>query len=145
MKRAAVCVCVCVRAIASLALPLTRLPPCLPLSVPACPLPIHSVCRCNKLGAEGGTAVAQALRHVPQLQELYLWCALTTARPERDACRGGAARSERKRVRVRAAGCDGHGDCHADADARRRRRGGGSEGGGGAGGCVRVKRAAVRV
>ena len=128
MQRAAVRVCVCARPTRCLSL--ASLPPCLPLSVPACPLPIHSVCRGNQLGAEGGKAVAQALQHVPQLQTLNLECALATARPARDACRGGAARSERARVRVRAAGCDGHGDYHADADARRQRRGGGCEGGG---------------
>ena len=87
------------------------------------------MCRENELGAEGSTAVAHALQHVPQLQSLNLGCALVTARPARDACRGGAARSERARVRVRAAGCDGHDDCHV-ADAANGVGGGvGSEGG----------------
>ena len=38
----------------------------------------------------GGTAVAQALQHVPQLQSLILRCALATTRPARAALRGGS-------------------------------------------------------
>ena len=106
MQRAAVRVCVCEGP--SRALLLTRLarslppslPPSLSLSVPSSPLPIHSVCRDNKLGAEGGTALAQALQHVPQLQTLNLGCALATARPARAAWRGGAARTSRARACV---------------------------------------------
>ena len=61
--------CVCVRACAHISraafLPLFSL--CLPP-----PSPIHIVCRENQLGAEGGTAMAQALCNLPQLQTLDL-------------------------------------------------------------------------
>ena len=61
--RESVCVCVSVRVRTSHAL----LPfPFLPLSLPA------SLTRLNQLGAEGGTAVAQALCNLPQLQTLDL-------------------------------------------------------------------------
>ena len=73
------------------ALLFTALPP--PLSR----FPIHSVRRHNRMGADGCTAVAQALQHVPQLQMLALWCALATARPARDGWRAGVARSFRAR------------------------------------------------
>ena len=95
MQRAAVRVCLCEGP--SRALLFTRiprsLPPALSLSAPSSPLPIHSVCRRNLLGAKGGTALAQALQHVPQLQTLNLRCALVTARPARAAWRRGAART----------------------------------------------------
>ena len=101
MTRAAVCVCV--RACTCLALPLTLLPASLPLSAPASPLPVHSVCSFSKLGVEGGMALAQALQHVLQLQKLHLLCALATARPARDGCRGSGS----QRARARACACGG--------------------------------------
>ena len=54
-----------------------------------------TVCRHNELGAEGGTAVAQALRHLPQLQTLHLGCALARTQPARDGSPWRAARSYR--------------------------------------------------
>ena len=39
------------------------------------PAPVRSACSGNQLDAEGGTAVAQALQHLPQLRVLDLGCA----------------------------------------------------------------------
>jgi hypothetical protein len=87
------------------------------------PLFPSTVCSWNNLGAEGGTAVAQALHHLPQLQTLSLECALATAESARDGWRGGAAFSSHACVRVW--GCDGDGDrdcagagdCASDTDS----------------------------
>jgi hypothetical protein len=46
--------------------------------------PVSSLCSCNRLNpdsCEGVTAIARALRHVPQLQELDFLCVLATTRP----------------------------------------------------------------
>jgi len=69
---------------------LTRGFPPLPLSSPPSSFSLLAR-RSNKLGAAGGTAVAHALQHVPQLRELSIWCALATALPARGvmACCAG--------------------------------------------------------
>ena len=88
------CVLARVRARPTRCFPLVLLPFSAPLL-----LSVHSVRRLNKLGAEGGAALAEALRHVPLLETLDLQCALATAWPKHaTALAGGVARLYRPRA-----------------------------------------------
>ena len=83
-------------------------------------LPIPSVCRFNRLGAEGGKALARALHHLPQLRELDLRCALATAQAARGTWHEGWL-APTACVSVPGltgwSGCDCDCDCDGDGDS----------------------------
>lgn len=49
------------------------------------------MCSDNELGDESGTAILNALRHLPHLRDLYLQCALVSEQPNATAFAGSGS------------------------------------------------------